>query len=54
MLSPGTEGGKEDPGVLSGSAQQEDEDLAALTGQQPGTVIKADAFGKYTEELEEV
>ncbi|XP_070325555.1 nesprin-2 isoform X5 [Odocoileus virginianus] len=36
LLSPGTEGGKEDPGVLTGSAQQEDEDLATLTGQQPG------------------
>ncbi|XP_061285085.1 nesprin-2 isoform X12 [Bos javanicus] len=36
LLSPGTEGGKEDPGVLTGSAQQEDEDLAALTGQQSG------------------
>ncbi|KAF4017561.1 hypothetical protein G4228_009109, partial [Cervus hanglu yarkandensis] len=36
LLSPGTEGVKEDPGVLTGSAQQEDEDLAALTGQQPG------------------
>ncbi|KAI4540669.1 hypothetical protein MG293_009710 [Ovis ammon polii] len=36
LLSPGTEGGKEDPGILTGGAQQEDEDLAALTGQQPG------------------
>ncbi|XP_057586422.1 nesprin-2 [Hippopotamus amphibius kiboko] len=36
LLSPGTEGGKEDPRVLTGSPQQEGESLAALTGQQSG------------------
>ncbi|XP_059997586.1 nesprin-2 isoform X1 [Lagenorhynchus albirostris] len=36
LLSPGTEGGKEDPRVLTGGPQQEDEGLAALTGQQSG------------------
>ncbi|XP_039731142.1 nesprin-2-like isoform X5 [Pteropus medius] len=36
-LSPGTDGGKEGPRVLNGSPQQEDEGLAAVTGQQPGT-----------------
>ncbi|TKC50844.1 hypothetical protein EI555_020444 [Monodon monoceros] len=36
LLSPGTEGGKEDPRVLTGGPQREDEGLAALTGQQSG------------------
>nr|KAF6487762.1 spectrin repeat containing nuclear envelope protein 2 [Rousettus aegyptiacus] len=36
-LSPGTDDGKEDPRVLNGSPQQEDEGLATVTGQQPGT-----------------
>ncbi|XP_036094192.1 nesprin-2 isoform X6 [Rousettus aegyptiacus] len=35
-LSPGTDDGKEDPRVLNGSPQQEDEGLATVTGQQPG------------------
>ncbi|KAJ8788309.1 hypothetical protein J1605_000365 [Eschrichtius robustus] len=36
LLSPGTEGGKEEPRVPTGSPQQEDEGLASLTGQQSG------------------
>ncbi|XP_031309695.2 nesprin-2 isoform X1 [Camelus dromedarius] len=36
LLSPGADGDKEDPRVLNGSPQQEDEGLAALTGQQSG------------------
>lgn len=37
-MSPETDGGKEDPSVLNGRPQQEDEGLAPLSGQQPGTV----------------
>ncbi|XP_044915977.1 nesprin-2 isoform X3 [Felis catus] len=36
LLSPGTDGGKEGARALNGSSQQEDEGLAALTGQQSG------------------
>ncbi|XP_060030825.1 nesprin-2 isoform X4 [Erinaceus europaeus] len=36
LLSPGTDGGKEDPSVLKGDSQQGNEDLASLAGQQPG------------------
>uniref|UniRef100_A0A671DRX2 Nesprin-2 n=2 Tax=Rhinolophus ferrumequinum TaxID=59479 RepID=A0A671DRX2_RHIFE len=36
LLSPGTDGGKEGPRVVSGSPQQEDEALASPPGQQSG------------------
>uniref|UniRef100_A0A673TZC2 Spectrin repeat containing nuclear envelope protein 2 n=1 Tax=Suricata suricatta TaxID=37032 RepID=A0A673TZC2_SURSU len=36
LLSPGTDGGKEGTRVLNSSSQQEDEGLAALTGQHSG------------------
>ncbi|KAM5175710.1 nesprin-2 isoform 1-T2 [Callospermophilus lateralis] len=36
LLHPGTDGGKESPRVLNGSPQQEDEQLATLTGQPSG------------------
>lgn len=37
LLHQGTDDGKEGPGASKGSPQQEDEQLATLTGQQPGT-----------------
>ncbi|XP_019588969.2 nesprin-2 isoform X7 [Rhinolophus sinicus] len=36
LLSPGTDGGKEGPRVVSGSPQQDDEALASPPGQQSG------------------
>nr|KAF6392464.1 hypothetical protein mPipKuh1_007678 [Pipistrellus kuhlii] len=36
LVSPETDGGREDPSVLNGSPRQEDEGLAPLSGQQPG------------------
>ncbi|XP_053529349.1 nesprin-2 isoform X7 [Artibeus jamaicensis] len=36
LLSPGSEGGKEGPGILNGSPQQEDEGPASVTAQQSG------------------
>ncbi|XP_037066525.1 nesprin-2 isoform X8 [Peromyscus leucopus] len=36
LLHQGTDDGKEGPGTSKGSPQQEDEQLATLTGQQPG------------------
>lgn len=36
LVSAETNGGKEDPSVLNGSPQREDEGLAPLGGQQPG------------------